>query len=282
MSLFSLFTYVYNKTQQVSSALIRRIIYKFTLRWKLNTEKYHWKSLYICDIFISNKNFQEQNFVRNIQCIPEQVYIYRHAKKPIHAEGHYDKCGLNKGSPRKLTKRDHRALLREIPKFRNSFGAFTAKRLRLAASIRSDMHDETVRRLFRGQGYKYSHSRKKDLSTVKDLAQRLKFCRSVKWTTDENFWRTYIGFYLDGVAFQHKYNPHNEEKSCRTMAWRRKDEGLETSCTAKGSLVGSGGNVAHFMVGISYDKGIILCKQYFGLINGEKFSRFIFDNFEFP
>ena len=36
--------------------------------------------------------------------------IYRHAKKPIHAEGHYDKCGLNKGHPRKLTKQDHRAL----------------------------------------------------------------------------------------------------------------------------------------------------------------------------
>ena len=64
------------------------------------------------------------------------------------------------------------------------------------------------------------------------------------------------------------------------MAWRRKDEGLEPSFTAKGSRVGSGGNVAHFMVGISYDKGIILCKQYFGRINVEKFSRFIFDNFE--
>ena len=33
------------------------------------------------------------------------------------------------------------------------------------------------------------------------------------------------------------------------------------------------------MVGISYDKGIILCKQYFGCINGEKISRFISDNF---
>ena len=104
--------------------------------------------------------------------------------------------------------------------------------------------------------------------------ERLKFCRSVKRTTDENFWRT------DGVAFQHIYNPRDEAKSCRTMAWRRKDEGLEPSFTAKGSCVGSGRNVAHFMVGISYDKGIILCKQYFGRINGEKFSRFIFDNFE--
>ena len=111
------------------------------------------------------------------------------------------------------------------------------------------------------------------LLTAKDLAQRLKFCRSVKITTDENVWRTYIGFYLDGVAFRHINHPHDEAKSFRTMAWRRKDEGLEPSCTAKGSHVGSAGNVAHFMVCISYDKGIILCKQYFGRINGEKFQK---------
>ena len=123
------------------------------------------------------------------------------------------------------------------------------------------MHDETVRRFLRGQGYKYYHSRKKGLLTAKDLAQRLKFCRSVKRTRDENFWRTYIGFYLDGVAFRHIYHPLDEAKSCRTMAWRHKDEGIEPSCTAKGSHVGSGGNIAHFMVGISYDKGIIYIMQ---------------------
>ena len=134
--------------------------------------------------------------------------IYRHAKKPIHAEGHYDKRGLNKGRPRKLTEQDHRTFLREIPKLRNSVGAFTAKRLRLAAAIREHM-----------QGYKYYHSRKKGLLTAQDLSQRLKFCRSLKRTTDENFWRTHIGFYLDGVGFQHKYNPRDEAKSCRTMAW---------------------------------------------------------------
>ena len=63
------------------------------------------------------------------------------------------------------------------------------------------------------------------------------------------------------------------------MAWRKKSEGLDLNCTAKGSHVGSGGRVAHFFVAIAYNKGTILCEQYFGNINGDMFAQFVKDHF---
>ena len=59
-------------------------------------------------------HYQQQNLSGTELCKKYLMYstasIYRHAKKPVHAEEHYDKRGLNKGRPHKLTKRDHRAL----------------------------------------------------------------------------------------------------------------------------------------------------------------------------
>ena len=69
---------------------------------------------------------------------------------------------------------------------------------------------------------------------------------------EENLWKDGIAFYLDGVGFQHKYNPYDEAQSTKTMAWRKRDEGLKPNCTTKGSHVGSGGKVVHFMVAIAY------------------------------
>ena len=86
-------------------------------------------------------------------------------------------------------------------------------------------------------------------------------------------------FYLDAAGFQHKYNPFDEARSTKTMAWRKRDEGLERNCTAKGSHVGSGGKVAHFMVAIAYTKGVIFCEQYTGRINGEMSSDFVKQHF---
>ena len=59
------------------------------------------------------------------------------------------------------------------------------------------------------------------------------------------------------------------------MAWRFKNEGLHPHCTAKGSHVGLGGSVTHFIMAIAHQKGIILCEQYDGIINGDMFSDFI-------
>ena len=166
------------------------------------------------------------------------------------------------------------------PKLRETLGSFTIQKLRLTAGINKNIHDETVRRFMRSKGYRYYHSRKKGLLTKLDLLKRVKFCRHLIRTTNINFWQKDIAFYLNGVGFQHKYNPLDEANSCKTMAWRRKDEGLDPFCTAKGSHVGSGGRVAHFMVAISYDSGVVLCQQYEGRINGGMFAKFIRKTFE--
>ena len=153
------------------------------------------------------------------------------------------------------------------------------KKIKAKAGISPDVSDETVRRVLHSAGYKYYHSRKKGLLTQNDLKLRLKFARKVKSLLSENFWKKGISFYFDGAGFQHKYDPLSEARSTKTMAWRRRDEGLEPNYTAKGSHVGSGGNVAHFLVAIAYDKGVILSEQYKGKINGEMFKNFVEKHF---
>ena len=47
------------------------------------------------------------------------------------------------------------------------------------------------------------------------------------------------------------------------MTWQQRNEGLNSLCTAKGSYIRSGGRIAYFIVAISFNKGVILCEQYF-------------------
>ena len=160
-------------------------------------------------------------------------------------------------------------------------GSFTTKRLRASAGVQKNRSVQTVRRFLHSSGYHFFHSRKKGLLTQNDLRLRLKFARKAKrLPSEENLWREGIAFYLHGVGFQHKYNPYDEAKSTKTMAWRKRDEGLKPNCTAKGSHVGSGGKVAHFIVAIAYNKGVILCEQYQGKVNGEMFANFVLEHFE--
>lgn len=95
----------------------------------------------------------------------------------------------------------------------------------------------------------------------------------------QNFWKSGTSFYLEAACFQHKYNPLDEARSTKNMTWRKRDKGLVPSCTAKGSDVDSGGKVAHFMVAIAYMKGVILCEQYEGRINGDMFASFVKNHF---
>ena len=141
------------------------------------------------------------------------------------------------------------------------------------------LSDETVRCFLHSQGYRYCHSHKKGLLTTEDLKRRLKYATEISKRPDsKELWLNRISFYIDAAGFQHKYNPFDEVKSIKTMAWTR-DEGLESNCTAKGSHVGSGGKVLHFMGAISYTQGVILCEQYEGRINGQIFADFIRDHF---
>ena len=95
----------------------------------------------------------------------------------------------------------------------------------------------------------------------------------------ENLWKDGITFYLDGVGLQHRYKPYDEVQLNKTMAWWKFDEDLKPNCTTKGSHVGSGRKVANFRVVIVYMKEVILCEQYEGRINGEKFANFVRKHF---
>ena len=65
-----------------------------------------------------------------------------------------------------------------------------------------------MRRVLRGGGYRFLHSRKKGLLKKDDLKKRRKFaCKFIKMLTDK-FWEEGISFYIDAADFQHKYNPH--------------------------------------------------------------------------
>ena len=70
--------------------------------------------------------------------------------------------------------------------------------------------DETVRNQLKKMGHKFLHSRKKGLLKPKDLKERLKFSRKIKGIFKKNIWTEGISFYLDGVGYQHKYNPVDE------------------------------------------------------------------------
>ena len=86
-------------------------------------------------------------------------------------------------------------------------------------------------------------------------------------------------FILHSTGFQYKYNPHDEAQSIQTMAWQLKNKGLHLQCTVKGSHVRSGGTAANFIVAIAHQKGVVLCEQYEGKINGDMFSDFIKTHF---
>ena len=85
------------------------------------------------------------------------------------------------------------------------------------------------------------------LLTKNDLKLRLQFARKVERKLDPNFWKQGVSFYLDKVSFTQKFNPADQARAPKTIAWRRPNEGLKYKCTAKGSHEDTGGKVAHFL-----------------------------------
>ena len=204
--------------------------------------------------------------------------ICRHMKKPID-DIIIDKRRNNKGRPPKLTARDKRNILRQVEILRRDYGYFTTKRLKVFAGVSPEISDETVRRVLRDAGFKYTHSRKKGILSRNDLQTRFEFAKTVRRRLARAVWTEGIAFYLDGVGFTHKYNPHDQALAPRTMAWRRPADGLSFQQTSKGSHEGSCGKTAHFFVAIAYKKGVILAEQYEGQLNGQKFAEFVREQF---
>ena len=62
--------------------------------------------------------------------------------------------------------------------------------------------------------------------------------------------------YLDAVSFVHKRNRCEDALAPAARVWRTPAEGLEL--TAKGSKDVGGGNICHFIVGISFGAGAVV------------------------
>ena len=203
--------------------------------------------------------------------------VFRHVKRPIKRE--FDKRKNNPGRPRKLTERDERNLIRHIHRLRHSIGPFTLRKLALEAGIQDEhVSMSTIGRVLRKHGYRYRHSRRKGIMKRSDFQKRLAFARSAL-RFPKNFWMNRINFYLDGTGFTHKTNPHDEARSTRTMAWRRRSEGLDKMCTTKGKRAGTGGRMSNFMVALSPNRGVVFCEQYYRRWNGDSFSAMVKKHF---
>ena len=198
--------------------------------------------------------------------------IFRHVKRPVNRP--FDKRKLNKGRPKKLSLRDERNIVRQISRMRSKIGPFTLKKLAREAGIAEDVSMSTISRVLRKHGFRYLHSRRKGIMKPTDFTKRMKFARTaLKYPMD--FWTKNINFYFDGTGFIHKHNPHDEARSTKKMAWKKKSEGLNPLYTTKGKRAGTGGWMAHFMVALSPGRGVVLCHQYQGRSDGKRFASMV-------
>ena len=216
---------------------------------------------------------------RLLQMFPQysRTSIYRHATKPISAEEPVDKRKFNKGRPRKLTANDERHIFMAINKLRSTDGSFTSPRIAETANLLDKVSMWTVRRTLNRSKYYYLQSRRKGILTVDDLKLRTQFCQKVKqMKLGPQFWREGISLYLDGKGFAYKTNPLSQARAPSAREWRKRGEGLDFGCTAKGRKEGV--TNCNFMVAISYNKGVVMCQQYEGTITGAKMADIALNN----
>ena len=113
----------------------------------------------------------------------------------------------------------------------------------------------------------------------KDLKLRLRFARKIKCLFSDAIWTEGISFYRDRTSFAHKRNLCDQARSSKSMAGRKRKEGLSLNCTTRGKKVGFRGKMAHFIVAIAYNRGVVLCEQYHESFTGEYFANFIRTHF---
>ena len=184
------------------------------------------------------------------------------------------------GRPRKITKEQGRRIIRSVHRLGRTEGNFTVRRLMQDVGIsEKTINILTVQRFLNKKGYYYLQARKKGLVTKSDRKIRISFASKMKNGYDRSVWERDIAFYLDGVNFAYKRNPLDQARAPTGRIYRKKSEGLDQFCTAKGKKVGTGGRVVKLIVAISYDCGVILCEQYEHM-NGEFFSNFVEKHFE--
>ena len=182
------------------------------------------------------------------------------------------------GRKRLLTQRQERILVRNIKVLRKTEGPFSCKRLMEFSGVHN-VSERTVRRYLNRNGFYFLQARKKGLMTETDFKKRTRFAKNIRNNYPRNVFTDRVAFYLDGTGFAFKTNPMDQARAPRSRIWRRKSEGLDAGCTAKGAKVGSGGKVLRLMVAISYNEGVVICEQYEHM-NGPYFANFIRTHFE--
>ena len=208
-----------------------------------------------------------------------QTTVWRICYKKSQSHSNHRKGTAKRGRPRKLTKRHERLLLRVLTNLRETEGRFSLSRLMEQSGIRSaDVSRHTIARFLHTKGYFYLQARKKGMMSWSDRRKRVAFARSVQRNFNEDLWTNVIAFYLDGTGFVYKRNPLDQARAPKGRIWRKKGEGLEPGCTAKGSKAGTGGKVLKVMVAISHEKGVIIAEPY-EKMNGDYFANFITRNF---
>ena len=107
---------------------------------------------------------------------------------------------------------------------------------------------------------------------------RVKFGKNLIKNYDADVWTREVAFYFDGASFVHKQHPKSCALAPRERIWRRKNEGLQAGCLAKGNKEGIGRKSVKMFVVISYGEGVI-CAHPYEKLNGENFSQFVRKNF---
>ena len=181
------------------------------------------------------------------------------------------------GRPRIVTDRDERKLIRALKRLRKTDGSLTSKKIQVEAGL-IHLSNRTVRAILNKHGFKYLQARRKGLLSDKDLKRRLQFARNMLKNHQENVWTKHVCFYLDASSFVHKTNPFSQARAPGAKVWRKKNDGLCIDCTSKGKKAGIGGKIAHFMVCISYRKGVYFCEQY-EKMDGPYFAEFVKKSF---
>lgn len=202
--------------------------------------------------------------------------IYRHAKKKIGEPEKSNNSKFNTGRPSKLSARDKRKIVLAFKTLRDKEVSFTSSRVAVRAGVADRVSNRTVRRVLNDEGYEYLSTRKKGVMKNKDFAERSKFCRKVRnRKLGVQFWTEHISFYLDATGFQYKTNPFDQARAPKAREWRKKSEGLIV--TSKGKKEGQVNS--NFMVGISYNHGVVLCEKYDGAITGQKVANIVKSSF---
>ena len=179
------------------------------------------------------------------------------------------------GRPKILSARDVSRLRRSIVLLRKYNANFTVKELiRFSGLQYSSASYATFYREILKAGFKFLNSRKKGVLRDCDCTKRYRFAKKCSkiLKTKSNLFHSSISFYLDGVSFIFKRKPNYDASVPKGKIWRKRSEGLRL--TSKGSKNLPEGKRLHFLVAISFNRGVVLAKDYESM-NGKYFSDFV-------